>query len=61
MRVYDADGAERGHVGGRRSLLSDDPALLALWETCEDLDDAAWRERVGASIASAGYRVEWYD
>ena len=61
MRVYDRDGIERGHVGGRRSLLSDDETLLALWDTHEDLDDGAWRERIDAAIASAGYRAEWYD
>jgi hypothetical protein len=61
MRVYDRDGVERGHVGGRRSLLSDDPGLALLWDECENESDAAWRERIDALLAQAGYRAEWYD
>jgi hypothetical protein len=61
MRVFDTDGTERGHVGGRRSLLTDEPALLALWDPGDGEDDTAWRERIGAALAGAGYRVEWYD
>lgn len=61
MRVYDRGGAERGHVGGRRSMLSDDQELLAIWDEGEGEEDAAWRRRVDARLAAAGYRVEWYD
>ena len=61
MRIFDPDGSERGHVGGRRSLLTDDPALRAVWDAGEGEEDAAWRERIGAAYAGAGYRVEWYD
>ena len=61
MRVFDRDGSECGHVGGRRSLLTDDPALQALWDQGDGEDDTPWRERIGAALAGAGYRVEWYD
>ncbi len=61
MRIFDADGTERGHVGGRRSLLTDDPALRALWDAGEGDEETAWRERVDAALAGAGYRAEWYD
>jgi hypothetical protein len=61
MRIYDRDGAERGHVGGRRSLLSDDPALQSLWDAGDGEDDATWRKRIETALVDAGYRVEWYD
>jgi hypothetical protein len=61
MRIYDGDGNERGHVGGRRSLLTGDDALATLWDTGEGRDDAAWREGVDRILTGAGYRVEWYD
>jgi uncharacterized protein len=61
MRVFDRDGAERGHVGGRRSLLTDDAALRALWYPGDGEEDAAWRERIEADLVRAGYGVEWYD
>jgi uncharacterized protein len=61
MRVYDRDGTERGHVGGRRSLVTDDPAVLALWDAGDGEEDAAWRRRIERVYTEAGYRVEWYD
>lgn len=61
MRAFDRDGAERGHVGGRRSLLSDDPALQSLWDAGDGEDDTTWRKRIETALVDAGYRVEWYD
>ena len=61
MRVFDRDGTECGHVGGRRSLLTDDAALQALWDPGDGEEDAAWRERIEGVLVRAGYGVEWYD
>lgn len=61
MRIFDRDGTERGHVGGRRSLLTDDPELRALWNAGEGEEENAWRERIESTFSGAGYRVEWYD
>lgn len=48
-------------MGGRRSILTDDPALQALWDPGEGEEDTAWRERIEAALVRAGYGVEWYD
>ena len=61
MRIFGSDGTERGHVGGRRSLLTDDPALRELWSPGDGEDDARWRQGIEAALAGAGYRTEWYD
>jgi len=61
MRVFDRGGVERGHVGGRRSLLTDDPSLGLLWDAGEGEEENAWRERMESALTGAGYRVEWYD
>lgn len=61
MRIFGPDGTECGHVGGRRSLLTDDPALLALWAPGAGEEDAAWRMRIEEVLVRAGYGVEWYD
>jgi hypothetical protein len=61
MRIFDRGGTERGHVGGRRSLLTDDPALRLLWDAGEGEEENAWRERMDGALTGAGYRVEWYD
>jgi hypothetical protein len=61
MRVFDSDGTERGHVGGRRSMLTDDPDVRALWDTGDGEEEAAWRDRMESALERAGYRVEWYD
>ncbi|NLX48843.1 MAG: YkgJ family cysteine cluster protein [Methanospirillum sp.] len=61
MRVFDSGGVERGHVGGRRSLLSDDPILVALWDSGDGENDATWRKRMDAAITAVGYRADWYD
>ncbi|MDT8358433.1 MAG: YkgJ family cysteine cluster protein [Methanomicrobiaceae archaeon] len=57
MRVYGKDGSLVGTLKGKKSLVTADPALQALWEGSlgTDLDEAASRLR------GAGYRVEMYD
>ena len=57
MRIYGKDGSLVGTLKGKNSLVTDDPALRALWEESlgTGLDEAA------SCLQNAGYRVEVYD
>jgi Fe-S-cluster containining protein len=65
VRILNAAGTEVGRVRGRRTLASEDPALLGLWEgTVAPLsaaDDAGWRRELKRILGEAEYRVVFYD
>ena len=65
MRIYDSSGEEAGKVKGRRSLVTEDPALRQCWEgevaPLAIDDDNAWKKEVAAILGRAGYRVEAYE
>lgn len=65
LDIFDARGSRQGRVGGRRSLLSRDPELLALWEkeirTLQNENDHHWHKAVKILLEDKGYRVVIYE
>jgi Fe-S-cluster containining protein len=65
VRILNAAGTEVGRVRGRRTLASEDSALLRLWEgTVAPLsaaDDARWRRDLKRILEEADYRVLFYE
>ena len=65
VRILNATGTEVGRVRGRRTLASEDPALLGLWEgsvaPLSGADDAGWRRELKRILGEAEYRVVFYD
>jgi hypothetical protein len=63
--ILDFKGIKIGKVGGKRSLLSRDPALIALWEQqvvpLRETDDLRWKEQVKFLLEREGYRVILYE
>jgi Fe-S-cluster containining protein len=65
MDIFEINGERRGRVGGRKSLISSDPELLALWQQeigpLSELSDSSWRETVKVILERGGYRVVLYE
>ncbi len=63
--ILDAEGQQIGKLGGRRSLLSRDPALTAIWEKVvlplRENDDLRWRARMKTLLEREGYQVILYE
>lgn len=63
--IMDSEGNKIGNIGGRRSLLSRDPALLALWEKqvipLREPDDLRWKGRMKSLLEQEGYLVILYE
>jgi len=65
MRILDSSGNAIGRVKGRSSLVSDDPALVHLWNgsiaPLASLPDGEFFPRCREILVSRGYSVEIYD
>jgi Fe-S-cluster containining protein len=65
LDVMDKRGVRQGKVGGRRSLISTDAELSALWaqeiQPLHGETDFVWREKVKEILEKRGYRVVLYE
>jgi hypothetical protein len=63
MRIFDASGIERGHIAGRRYLVTEDPVVERVWnaQVGMDGDEDAWRAQGDRALDTIGYRAVWYD
>jgi Fe-S-cluster containining protein len=59
--ICDPSGKRVGRIFRTRTLLSEHPSLITLWEGCSEVhrepDDGKWEERVVEILTSAGYKV----
>jgi Fe-S-cluster containining protein len=62
--ILDLHGKRLGRVGGKRSLVSKDPELMAVWQKeIQPLQEqgASWNEKVKRTLQNRGYRVVVYE
>jgi len=64
-RIKDMNGAEKGRIQGRRTLLTDDESLREMWDSHNEIndisDDEKWVEMLDKLLKSHGYFLERYD
>jgi hypothetical protein len=61
MVIYDREGREVGHISGKTSLSTADPALAVLWQDLAGItkkDDSSWIETVRCGLQRHGYTIE---
>lgn len=65
MDIFNARGERIGRVGGKKSLLSKDPMLLAFWDReivpLTKNDDPSWLSKAQNILENAGYRAVQYE